>query len=210
MARLWPGSFSKESASVTLWEVDIHPAPGEPDLLGRSTAAQARDLGLGDIAIEAVRGFLVQGDIAAPQMERLAKELFTDLVVERPVVSISTSGGSQLILPMLLGFPRPPEPYFVVHVLPEPGVTDPVADSALKAITDFGLKADAVCTLRKYWVSGVSDEGLKLLTTKLLANDSIEQVIVGPLKLQRIDVGSPYQFEAQTVQLTTLADEALV
>ncbi|MBC7854398.1 MAG: hypothetical protein IAF94_13275, partial [Pirellulaceae bacterium] len=71
---------------MTLWEVDIHPAPGEPDLLGRSTAAQAHDLGLGDLSIQAARGFLVQGDLSAADIERLANELFADLVVERPVV----------------------------------------------------------------------------------------------------------------------------
>jgi phosphoribosylformylglycinamidine synthase subunit PurSL len=188
---------------VTLWEVDIHPAPGEPDLLGRSTAAQAHDLGLGDLSIQAARGFLVQGDLSAAEIQRLAHELFADLVVERPVAcrigddALLASGGSQPVNTL-------------IHVLPKPGVTDPVADSALKAIADFGLKADAVCTLRKYWVSGLSDDRLKLLTTKLLANDSIEQVIIGPLSLAHIDVGSSYQFEAQTVPITTLADEGLV
>jgi hypothetical protein len=37
-------------------------------------------------------------------------------------------------------------------VFPKPGVTDPVAASTLTAIADFGLKADAVVTLRKYWL----------------------------------------------------------
>jgi len=204
---------------VTLWEVDIHPAPGEPDLLGRSTAAQAHDLGLGDLSIQAARGFLVQGDLSAADIQRLAKELFADLVVERPVVSLLASGGhqspdtSQVTGAEITGGSRRPplaKNQTLIHVLPKPGVTDPVADSALKAIADFGLKADAVCTLRKYWVADLPADRLKLLTTKLLANDSIEQVIIGPLKLERIDVGSSYQFEAQTVSITNLADEALL
>lgn len=188
---------------MTLWEVDIHPAPGEPDLLGRSTAAQAHDLGLGDLSIQAARGFLVQGNLSAADIQRLAKELFADLVVERPVVG--KVGDAKL----LAGAGSQPA-NALIHVLPKPGVTDPVADSALKAIADFGLKADAVCTLRKYWVADLPNDQLKLLTAKLLANDSIEQVVVGPLKLQRIDVGSSYQFEAQTVSITNLTDEALL
>ncbi|MGC4006847.1 MAG: hypothetical protein QM811_28455 [Pirellulales bacterium] len=40
-------------------------------------------------------------------------------------------------------------------MLPKPGVMDPVAQSAISAITDFGLKADAVRTLHKYWISAV-------------------------------------------------------
>ena len=203
---------------MTLWEVDIHPAPGEPDLLGRSTAAQAHDLGLGELSLQAARGFLVQGELSSLDIQRLANELFADLVVERPVVSLLASGGRQ---PpdisasnegLVSGVPRPTlaENQTLIHVLPKPGVTDPVADSALKAIADFGLKADAVCTLRKYWIADLPSDRLKLFTTKLLANDSIEQVIIGPLSLAHIDVGSSYQFQAQTVPITTLTDAALL
>jgi len=209
---------------VTLWEVDIHPAPGEPDLLGRSTAAQAHDLELGEISIQAARGFLVQGELSAADILRLANELFADLVVERPIVgkvgddALLASGGrkppdtSHQSGTEISGGSRPSlaSNQTLIHVLPKPGVTDPVADSALKAIADFGLRADAVCTLRKYWIADLSADRLKLLNTKLLANDSIEQVIIGPLSLKRIDVSSTYQFEAQTVPITTLADEALL
>ena len=185
---------------MTLWEVDIHPAPGEPDLLGRAIMAQAADLGLGQISVQAARGFLVQGELDLPQVQRLANELFADLVVERPVlgkvgdnVLAGTSGSATL-----------------VHVLPKPGVTDPVADSALAAIADFGIPVQAVCTLRKFWLTDVAEDQLKLLTTKLLANDSIEQVIVGPLSLTRIDLGSPYKFVPEIVPLTTLSDAELL
>ena len=70
---------------MTLWEVDIHPAPGQPDLLGRSVAAEAADLGLGRFSVHAARGFLVQGEVSGGQIDRLARELLADLVVERPV-----------------------------------------------------------------------------------------------------------------------------
>ena len=193
---------------MTLWEVDIHPAPGEPDLLGRSTAAQAHDLGLGELSIRTARGYLVQGEISGEDMQRLARELFADLVVE--TTRFGQIGYDELDVDPAIYDGDDAPPSTLIHVLPKPGVTDPVADSALKAIADFGLKADAVCTLRKYWVADLPADRLKLLTTKLLANDSIEQVIIGPLKLSRIDVGSSYRFEAQTVPITALADEALL
>ena len=69
-----------------LWEVDIHPAAGQPDLLARSVASEAADLGLGRFDVQAARGFLVQGEISREQIERLSRELLTDLVVETPVV----------------------------------------------------------------------------------------------------------------------------
>ena len=107
---------------MTLWEVDIHPAPGEPDLLGRSTAAQAHDLGLGDLSIQAARGFLVQGDLSAADIQRLANELFADLVVERPVVA--KVGDANLLVSERS---QSASTGNVIHVLPKPGVTDPVA-----------------------------------------------------------------------------------
>ncbi len=42
-----------------------------------------------------------------------------------------------------------------------------------------------------------------------LSNDSIEQVVVGPLELDELDVGSPYTFQLQTVPIRELDDAGL-
>src|SRR5882757_7409066 len=76
----------KENAAVTLWEVDIHPADSQPDLLARAATSEAADLGLPAFTAHAARGFLVQGEISQPQIDRIAHELLTDLVVEHPIV----------------------------------------------------------------------------------------------------------------------------
>jgi phosphoribosylformylglycinamidine synthase len=198
---------------VTLWEVDIHPAAGEPDLLARAASSEAKDLGLPAFTAHAARGFLVQGEISQPQIDRIARELLTDLVVEHPVVGQPSS--PQLNLPLPLGEGRgegPPRDRdaALIHILPKPGVTDPVAASTLTAIRDFDISADAVVTLRKYWVSGLDQKQLELLTTKLLANDSIEQVVIGPLKISEIHLGSPSRFELITVAFRNLNDDELV
>ena len=49
----------------------------------------------------------------------------------------------------------------LVHVLPKPGVMDPVAQSVLSAIADFGIRAEAVRTLKKYWIGGLPEERLR-------------------------------------------------
>jgi phosphoribosylformylglycinamidine synthase II len=195
---------------VTLWEVDIHPAPGQPDLLGRSVAAQAADLGLTNLAITAAGGYLIEGNLDRAQVDLLARELLCDGVVERAVVA--KVGEAEVDPACRAGFDpaRQAGPTRLVHVLPKPGVTDPVAQSAMQAIADFNLQADAVCTLRKYWFGDVSDESLKLLITKVLANDSIEQVVVGPLQLKRLHLGSPYKFELCSPPLREANDEELL
>src|SRR5262245_45688635 len=126
MQRSSPPCLRKGNAAVTLWEVDIHPAGGEPDLLGRAVAAQAADLGLGRFDVRAARGFLVQGEISPGQIEQIAHELLTDLVVEKPVVG---KPGEAVLAQSRTGAA-------LIHVLPKPGVTDPVAASTLAAIRD--------------------------------------------------------------------------
>jgi len=199
---------------VTLWEVDILPAQGQPDSAARSVALEAAELGLGSgLSVATARGFLIQGDLSEADVHRLARELLADLIVERPVVGLV--GDDRLVHPpMPLTSDREQEALLsagrLIHVLPKPGVTDAVAESTKAAIADFGLVADAVVTLRKYWLGGIDDAQLKTLTSKLLANDSIEQVIVGPLPFREIHFGSPYKFQLQVAPIRELSDDDLV
>ena len=85
----------------------------------------------------------------------------------------------------------------LLHVLPKPGVMDPVAQSAHNALHDLDIAADVVRTMKKYWVTGLSDDEIDTLCDKVLANDAIEQVVLGPLAMERLDVGTPYTFELQ-------------
>ena len=184
-----------------LWEIDIYPAHEQPDLLARETAADAADMHLAaNLPIRSARGYLIEGRLSAEQVERLAEELLADRVVERTVVA--PVGDAALAEPPD-GFHR------VVHVLPKPGVMDPVAQSALAAMADYGVSVDAVRTFRKFWLDGVSDEQFEQLCTRILANDSIEQTVVGPLKLERLEVGSAYDFQLVTVPLREADDAEL-
>ena len=70
--------------------------------------------------------------------------------------------------------------------------------------------AAAVRTLRKFWLRGLPPERLERLCSKLLANDAIEQVIVGPLNFQRLEFGTPYKFQLRHVALAALDDAGLM
>jgi phosphoribosylformylglycinamidine synthase len=187
---------------VTLWEIDIYPAAGQPDLVGASVAADAADLGLAsNLSVTAGRGYLIEGDLGEAQAQQLAQELLADDVVEQTV--IAPVGDERLRLP-------PRRNGHLIHVLFKPGVMDPVAQSTLGAIGDFGFSAEAVRTLRKFWVEGLHAEGVEALCAKILANDSIEQVVIGPLLMERLHLGSPYTFELARVPLRDLSDDALM
>ncbi len=187
---------------MTLWEIDIYPAAGQPDRLAQAIAGDVADLGLApDLSLTAARSFLVQGQLDQAQAEQLARELFSDGVVERTVVA---PVGSDILRQPPSGHPQ------LIHVLLKPGVMDPVAESALNAIADFGMEVQAVRTMRKFWFPELSAELVAAISSRVLANDSIEQVVVGPLELSQLQLGAPYTFELLHVAIRQLDDPGLL
>ncbi len=186
-----------------LWEVDIFAAPGQLDRAASDTASDAADMGLSsDLSAVAARGYLIEGDLDAPQIEKLAALFLADPVVERTV--IGRVGDPKLDLPP--GAADAPEP---IYVLPKPGVTDSVADNARKTFPLFGVAAKGCRTFKKYWISGVTDAQLDLVAHKLLANDAIEQLVRGKLPFTKLQVGSPGAFNLRTVAIRAMSEAEL-
>ncbi|HEY6563935.1 MAG TPA: AIR synthase related protein, partial [Pirellulaceae bacterium] len=124
-----------------------------------------------------------------------AEQLFLD-----PVVEVARWG----LLADARVFPLPDADEHLIHVLLKPGVTDPVAASAHAALRELGIQASHVATYRKYWFRSVAEETLRTLRSRVLANESIERVIEGPLQLEHLDVGSPYDFVLRRIPLGSL------
>ena len=68
----------------------------------------------------------------------------------------------------------------------------------------------AVRTFWKYWIGGLAEGELKTFAKKFLANESIEQVIIGPIPLRKIQLGDSYAFQLKHVDLREATDDALV
>jgi phosphoribosylformylglycinamidine synthase II len=170
-----------------LWEVDIYPAPGQTDLASETVRNDAADLHIAGLNRD--------------QVAQIAAQLLADGVVEKTVIG---QVGERALNEPPSGMSR------VVHVLSKPGVTDPVAMSAAEAIADLGIDLQQIRTIRKYWLGDVSDETLDEIGTKILANDAIEQVVVGPLELKELELGSTYEFELKTDPIRELDDEQLL
>ena len=160
---------------MPLWQIDIYPAENQLDREGARTSEELHELGIGDnVSVVFARGFLVQGDLDGDQAAQLAQSLLSDSVTERTVVG--TPGDESLCQPPTgVKTPR------LVNVLPKPGVMDPVAASTISAAQDIGFEVQSVRTIRKYWISGVDDLTFQSICRRALSNDSIEQVVTGPL-----------------------------
>jgi len=181
-----------------LWEICVFPAPGQPDVHGKTIAQDALDLGLSDhVAAKTAYGYLLEirngTDDDTEKIAKLAQKLLADPVVERVEVSTVNQTVDDS----------------AIYVLPKPGVTDSVAENAQKLLADFGLVADALRTFKKYWITGIDDSEKQILASKLLANDAIEQVIFGNIPFTQLHVGSSYEFNLVTVPIRGMDDRQL-
>ncbi len=179
-----------------LWHLQIDPAQGRSDLEGRRVAADAAELGLsGPWTVKASRGFLIEGSLSAGDVARAARDLLADPVVETYSVRRSNH--------------NPEGPGTTVHVLPRPGVTDPEGESAERLLRDLGFAAENVRTVRTYRIDGPA-ESLSRLIQRVLANDAVEQSVVGPLHFDRLGQGQPYHFRRIDCPLRGMDDASLV
>ncbi|TWT30910.1 phosphoribosylformylglycinamidine synthase subunit PurL [Blastopirellula retiformator] len=187
---------------MTLWEIDIYPSADERDAAADSLIAAAADLGLAsDLHVATARGFLIQAEFNREYVELLSDQLLCDTVVE--TAKIDEAGADSLSQAPKAELSQQ------VYVLPKPGVMDPVAQSTTTAIADFGQSVAAVRTFRKYWLPELPQAQFEKLCNKLLANDAIEQVIVGPIPFEKLSFGKPYEFALQTTPIRKLDDAGL-
>ena len=180
-----------------LWEVEIHPAEGQTDRAGSRIAQEAKDFGAASISkVRTARSYLIEGEMTDKEATTSAAALLADGIVERcdvhPLPAESTNDTT------------------LINVLFKPGVTDNVGATATRALKDLGLNVDRVATCRKYWINtDATEDDVSRLATKVLANDSIERVIRGPLPLTSIAVGGDYAFSLQTTPIRELSDAEL-
>ena len=194
------GSDSSSSAG-NIWQIDILTSDGFPDRLAEEVLADAPDFGLpASLKITAVRSFLLQGNLQAADVQAIGNQFLAEPVVQHTV--IAKNGDSVFDT-------APAGTSTLINVMPLPGVTDAEAESALLAVRQLGYAVDAIATVRKYWISELSDDQLALLCDKLLCNESIETIVKGPLKLDNLQLGREYEFNKQIVPIRSSNDDEL-
>ncbi len=185
-----------------LWEVEIHPAAGQVDRESARVLSEARALRLSSInAVRAARSFLIEGDADAATIEKRALGLLVDSVVEtcsvHPLGRQPNADGRQ--------------PLSQLNVMLKSGVTDNVALSAKAALADLKIPVTTVATVRKYWLNDEASEAdVQRLIKRVLANDAIEHVVVGPLAMETIGIGGEYQFKLTHVAIRGMDDDRLM
>ena len=155
------------------WRVELFRRPGVDDPAGSELCHAARELGLAHLrAARRGRGYLLPPDLARADVERIVRELLADPVLDE--VRLIAPGEE----PPALGGARR------VLVARKPGVMDPVALTVAETIRRTGLAPGAgelfVSTFSAWELEGSLDaHDLERLSASALANDTIEDVLIG-------------------------------
>ncbi len=179
--------------------VEVSSKAGFPDVHGNDILANIRQLGInGATAVSSIRVFLIETDTDDNGLARIASELLTDPIAEQYYLGNSDA-------------PQTDGPVSIVEVHLKPGVTDPVAFSTMTAIADMGINAASVRTGRKYFIFGsLSDDQVKTIAQRVLANDCIEEVIFNNTEEPPCPHVEPYKLKLSTIKLRGLTGEQLL
>jgi phosphoribosylformylglycinamidine synthase len=153
---------------VNHWRFEVFNRSDFSDVHGDGVLDDIRELGITSIeAVQSAKVFLINGDFDAAFAERIATELLTDPVCEE--YHLGRSGAPAGLARATL---------IEVHL--KSGVTDPVAESVMTAITDMGGGTVQVRTARKYLLLGEARRSeIDTIAKRILANDCIEDVVIG-------------------------------
>jgi phosphoribosylformylglycinamidine synthase len=138
------------------------------DVQGAHVLGDIQELGITTVeAVQSARVFLIQAEFDDAFAERVARELLADPVCEQYYLGRS-------------GPPAGLAKATLIEIHLKSGVTDPVAESVMAAIADMGVRPQGVRTARKYILLGdVKASQIETIARKILANDVIEDVILG-------------------------------
>ncbi|MDA0254368.1 MAG: phosphoribosylformylglycinamidine synthase subunit PurL [Planctomycetota bacterium] len=184
-----------------LWEVDVSLRDAAADPLAREFVAGAATVDRVDLSTARTAvGWLLEGPLSRTEVERIAAAVLVDPVTESCQIDEPIAAG---LTAARDGLPT------VVHVLPKPGVTDPAGLTAAEALAVLGHPGIAVRSLRKYWLPPMEAADARELARRLVANEAIHEVVIGPLSLRTLAGGGRWEFSRPKVSLEGLDDAAL-
>ena len=198
-----------------VFRIEVRPKPGEADPQGHALLAQAKQA-LGYVAaVHAARVYLIQAPLTDDQAKTIAHELLAD-----PVNQAATLGAAPA-----------DDRHAMIEVHYQPGVMDPVAQSAQSAITEMfpGLTQTPEAQLPEDQLPGVevrtgfrydfdyqddgeqpSAESLRSFAESALANTVIQDIHTQPFHPDAFPQGRAYDLQITHVPVREHDDDALM
>lgn len=179
-----------------VYRIEIREKPGFYDAVGESTKREIVDLGFkGRVRrVSMIQVYLLEGDLRGGELGSICERLLID-----PVTQEYKTGDDAFNA----------ERATVVEVAYNPGVMDPVEESAKKAIRDLGItRVRAVATAKKFIITGsVSYADIHTIAEKVLYNKVIQHLVTGRSTIP--PPPPPYRLAIRNVKLLTASDRQL-
>ena len=170
-----------------------------PDARGQGLVKDIHDLGIATVSdVRVVDIYWLDAELDAPTLDLIGCSLLADPVTQ--LCSYQQGAPAE---------PVDESRYHAVEVAYNPGVTDPVEDSVLKAIRDLKVEAvSAVKTSKRYLIEGqLTGEQVGVICSRLLVNPIIQHVV------EREQLSFPenprYHFKLEAVDILTADRTAL-
>jgi len=185
------------------WHIEVSEKDGMFDAAGAGVKKDIEDLGIKSVsAVKFVQVYTIDADIPENEVRRICEELFVDRISQDYAINANKDLTSVQ------------KGRYVVEVAYNPGVMDPVEESALKSFNDLGIENPVTFkTAKKYILQGeLSEAQLKTISEKLLYNKLIQhtvsaytlQIAKKPIVLQK-----PEELRLITVDLLSASDKRL-
>ncbi|MCM8779560.1 MAG: phosphoribosylformylglycinamidine synthase subunit PurL [Candidatus Omnitrophica bacterium] len=180
-----------------LWQIEVKDKPGIFDAVGEGIKKDILDLGIETVEdVSFIQVYMIEGDIRQEAVKIICEELLADNVAQvyrlKPEIVNEENGHT-------------------LEVAYNPGVMDPVEESALKAIRDIGIEGvSSVKTAKKYLIKGkITKAQLNTISEKLLYNKLIQHIVRAP---EQQSVGAPanYNFKLTKIDLLSASDKELM
>jgi phosphoribosylformylglycinamidine synthase II len=167
-----------------------------PDLVGQGIKNEADEAGVSGIdSVKVVDLYFTEGNVSPDDLKRFAREFLADPVLERYSI------GSTVL---------PEDGAIVISIGYNPGVMDPVEQSAMEGVKDLGIKGvDGVKTGKKYIFHGnPSQTDIEEFADKYLYNKVVQHI-------RKEDENpffksKPYKLQLRTIDLDGLTDDELI
>jgi phosphoribosylformylglycinamidine synthase II len=150
-----------------IYSIEVCLKAGQPDPRGSGIARGISDLGIRekDISASVSDFYWIDGSLTPKELERIARDLLVDPITQdhncSPLQNADTSQTHN------------------ITVTYNPGVTDPVEETLMKAITAMGITTvRAAKTAQRYRLEGALNSGeLDIICARLLVNPIIQHIV---------------------------------
>ncbi len=186
---------------MNIWRIEISRRSGIGDPHAQTILHELEDFGINSVeAIEYRRIFLIDSDATEKQIRQIVDELLIDPVIEQARIDLNLPASD-----------NQPNRQISIEVHFLPGVMDTVGQSTLQAIRQLGIGVRQVRTARRYIFDGqLSESERKLIASRILANECIEQVIFGSAGSAKPPEPHRYEFKLRKILIRNLSDQELV